>query len=258
VLQGRFEEADQLVADFDGPEIVHAAAALRIARGEPAAAAALLELRFAEVGPTSLLAAPLLGQLVEARLAASDLPGAGAAAAQLEVLAGSGRERVEAVAKLARGRVAHAQGVPEAAELLREAVNLFARIPLPLEAARARLELARTLAEGSPEPAVDVARRAHAELDALGARREADAALALMRELGAKGPAGPRTLGALSRREREVLRLIGEGLTNAEVAARLYISPKTAEHHVSRIYAKLGLRSRAEAAAYAVRMSGSE
>jgi DNA-binding CsgD family transcriptional regulator len=54
-------------------------------------------------------------------------------------------------------------------------------------------------------------------------------------------------------REIEVLRLLGEGLTNSEIAARLFISPKTAEHHVSRIFAKLGMSKRSEAAAYAVR-----
>ena len=74
-----------------------------------------------------------------------------------------------------------------------------------------------------------------------------------MRSLGARGRAGPRSLGALSRRETEVLRLVGEGLSTRDIAARLFISPKTAEHHLGRVYAKLGLRSRAEAAAYAVR-----
>jgi DNA-binding NarL/FixJ family response regulator len=59
-------------------------------------------------------------------------------------------------------------------------------------------------------------------------------------------------------REVEVLRLLGEGLTNAQIARRLFISPKTAEHHVSRIYSKLGLATRSEAAAYAVRNLGSE
>jgi len=62
----------------------------------------------------------------------------------------------------------------------------------------------------------------------------------------------------LTTREREVLRLVEEGLTNREIGARLYISPKTAEHHVSRIYAKLGVNTRAEAAAYAARNAGGE
>jgi len=55
-----------------------------------------------------------------------------------------------------------------------------------------------------------------------------------------------------------VLRLLGDGLSNREIGERLYISPKTAEHHVGRIYGKLGLKSRAEAAAYAVRTLGAE
>lgn len=55
-----------------------------------------------------------------------------------------------------------------------------------------------------------------------------------------------------------MLRLVGEGLTNTEIAARLYISPKTVEHHVGRIYSKLDLRTRTELAAYAVRKLGAE
>ena len=55
-----------------------------------------------------------------------------------------------------------------------------------------------------------------------------------------------------------MLRLLGEGLTNPEIAQRLFISPKTAEHHVGRIYGKLGLSTRAELAAYAVRNLGGE
>lgn len=259
LLQGRLEEADQLLAGFeDDPETIPVAVDLRLARGEAEAASALVERRLAEVRRTNLLAAPLLSRLVEARLAAADLAGARQAAADLESLAATGRERVAALATLARGRVAAAGDDPEAASILTDAINLFARIPLRLEAARARLELARVLAKRSPGAAADVARRAHAELDSLGARREADIALALLRSLGVKGPSGPRASALLSRREEEVLRLLGEGLTNAEIAARLFISPKTAEHHVSRIYAKLGLRTRAEAAAYAVRHLGHE
>jgi DNA-binding NarL/FixJ family response regulator len=127
-----------------------------------------------------------------------------------------------------------------------------------LETARVRLELAKALSAESPAAAVDLARRARNELDGLGASHEADAAAALMRSLGAKGRAGPKTAGLLSRRELEVLRLLAEGLSNREIAERLFISPKTAEHHVSRVYAKLGVSTRAEAAAYAVRNLGGE
>ena len=55
-----------------------------------------------------------------------------------------------------------------------------------------------------------------------------------------------------------MLRLLGEGLTNAEIGERLFISPKTVEHHVGRIYGKLDLRTRTEAAAYALRHLGPE
>ena len=57
----------------------------------------------------------------------------------------------------------------------------------------------------------------------------------------------------MSKREGEVLELIGLGLTNPEISDRLYISRKTVEHHVGNVLAKLGLRSRAEAAAHAAR-----
>jgi DNA-binding CsgD family transcriptional regulator len=66
---------------------------------------------------------------------------------------------------------------------------------------------------------------------------------------------GPDVAGpdALTPREREVVALLAEGLSNAELAARLYISPKTAAVHVSNILAKLGMTSRAEIAAFAAR-----
>jgi DNA-binding NarL/FixJ family response regulator len=79
-----------------------------------------------------------------------------------------------------------------------------------------------------------------------------------MRSLGAKGRSGPRAAGLLTRRETEILRLLADGLSNREIAERLFISPKTVEHHLSRIYGKLGMSTRAEAAAYAARHLGSE
>jgi DNA-binding CsgD family transcriptional regulator len=81
-----------------------------------------------------------------------------------------------------------------------------------------------------------------------------------MRQLGIRSiPVGPRTatrahpLG-LTRREREVLDLICAGHTNAEIAAKLFISPKTVDHHVSSVLAKLDAPTREVAATHATRL----
>ena len=87
----------------------------------------------------------------------------------------------------------------------------------------------------------------------LEAARHADAAAQLLRSLGAPARTGPKGVGALTKREAEVLELLGAGLSNPEIADRLYIARKTVEHHVGRVLSKLGLRNRAEAAALATR-----
>ncbi len=258
VLQGRLEEADELLRGLDGaPETVEAAAALRLARGEPAAAAAVLEQRLDELGRDSLVGVPFLSLLVEARVALGDTASAAAAATALSSVAVPGG-RSEAAADVARGRVSAARGEDDAAPAFGRAAELYRRVGLPLDAARARLELARALAATEPELSIDVARRAHRELESLGADRAAADASALLRSLGAKSRSGPRGVDVLTKREQEVLRLLGEGLSNAELGRRLFISPKTAEHHVGRILRKLDLRSRAEAAGYAARHGGAE
>jgi DNA-binding NarL/FixJ family response regulator len=130
---------------------------------------------------------------------------------------------------------------------------------MPMEVARCRLELAAALATEQPEIAVTEARAALDTFEQLDAPRYTDAAAALLRSLGARPAPGPRTEGTLTRREAEVLELLGHGLSNPEISDRLYISRKTVEHHVSNVLAKLGLRSRGEAAAYAARSKlGSE
>ena len=95
-----------------------------------------------------------------------------------------------------------------------------------------------------------------ATFEALGAGLDADRVAALLRSLGVTARTGAKRVGVLTDREQEVLRLLGAGLSNPEIAARLHVSRKTASHHVSSILTKLGLRNRAEAAAYAVGVLG--
>jgi DNA-binding NarL/FixJ family response regulator len=81
-----------------------------------------------------------------------------------------------------------------------------------------------------------------------------------LRERGVRGvPRGPRPRksenpSGLTTREVEVLSLLGQGLRNAEIAERLVVSPETVDHHVSAVLRKLGMRTRAEAGAEAVRL----
>jgi DNA-binding CsgD family transcriptional regulator/tetratricopeptide (TPR) repeat protein len=85
-------------------------------------------------------------------------------------------------------------------------------------------------------------------------------ALAELQRLGARGLSrGPRPStranpASLTPRETEVLALVAEGLRNADIAQRLFVSTKTVDHHVSAVLAKLGVRSRAEAAGAAARL----
>jgi DNA-binding NarL/FixJ family response regulator len=132
-------------------------------------------------------------------------------------------------------------------------VELFSGLGLALEAAQARFALAGALGLHARAAAAVEARHALETFERLGAIRDADAAAAFLRDLGAPARTFPRRFGALTRRETEVLSLLAEGCSNAAIAQRLYISRRTAEHHVAHILAKLGLRNRAEAAAYALR-----
>ena len=74
-----------------------------------------------------------------------------------------------------------------------------------------------------------------------------------LREVGTPSDAASAALDSLSKREAEVLSLLGEGLTNAEIAGRLVVSLHTVKTHVSRILAKTGVSSRGHAAAFARR-----
>ena len=146
-------------------------------------------------------------------------------------------------------------GLPDqyAAELagrLEEAAAVWDQLGCPYEAAL-------TLAEADE---VDALRRAHAELQRLGARPAAAIVARRLRERGVRGLSrGPRrgtrsSPAGLTPRETEVLALIVVGLSNAEIAARLFLSTRTIDHHVSAILRKLDVPSRSRASAEAVRL----
>jgi DNA-binding NarL/FixJ family response regulator len=256
VSQGRLEEAEQLLRGYeDLPEAVQAMVVLHVARGQTALAAARLHRRLNEIGRDNLVAVPLLAQLVEVQLAQPDLSGAAATAESLAAIAARSRQpRADAEAELALGSVRAAHGdIAEARSHLDRGLGLFVRLRMPHAAGRVHLALARGLAGTEPDLAVEEARQALRIFEDLGATQDADRAAALLRSFGVAGRTGPKLVGELSKREIEVLRLLGEGLTNAEIAARLYISTKTVATHVSNVFAKLQLRNRAEAAAFAQR-----
>jgi DNA-binding NarL/FixJ family response regulator len=254
VLQGRFEEARELLGSYeDLPEAVRPLAVLELAVGSPEAAAARLERRIDELGSLTVAGFPLLTVLVDSYLSLGQPDAAAVAVSKLGLVAGlTGSRRHRAEALFAEGKLAAAQTRDDAVSLLRQSAEAFSEASLALQACRARLELARTLAERDRSVAITEARAALAAFDRLGAVPDADAAAAFLRELGVKGRTGPKNLELLSKREMEVLRLVADGLSNAEIAARLFLSTKTAGNHVSSVLSKLGVRSRTEAAAFAV------
>src|SRR5215217_1816310 len=261
VRQGRVEEAERLLAGGEWhPTARRLAAAIALARGDVALASELGELCAEGSALADPTCAPALELLIMTRLAIGDVVAAREAADRLATVArASGLERLEACAALAEGRVAAAEGDERAVAQLKHAVELFASLELPLDAARAQLELARTLAASAPAAAVREGKLALATFERLGALGDADAAAGLLRRLGVAGARSwPRGARSLTRREDEVLGLLAEGCSNAQIAERLVISTRTAEHHVASILSKLDLRRRSEAAAYAVRRTSED
>jgi DNA-binding CsgD family transcriptional regulator len=256
VAQGRLEEAARLLDGADEESAAGALATMRLARGEHDAAAALLRRRLRALGEHGVEASALLELLVAADVARGALETAADAARRLAALPARRTSGVVAArAERGLGRVHEASGEPEVAVAhLERALIAFGRLEMPLEAGRTRLLLARAIAPAEPAAAIAEARAALQAFEALGAAPDADAAAGLLRSLGVKAArSGPKGLGVLTKREREVLALLGEGLSNREIAARLVVSPKTAENHVSSVLFKLELTGRAQAAAYDVR-----
>jgi DNA-binding NarL/FixJ family response regulator len=137
----------------------------------------------------------------------------------------------------------------QAAEAAMAAVDAAEEVAAPIEAERSRILAASALAaSGSREQAVRGLRLAHDRLASLGAIHDRDQAARALRGLGHAVPSAAQdSVAGLTRRELEVIELVADGRTNREIAAALVLSPRTIDRHVSRIFEKLGVSSRAAA-----------
>lgn len=255
VAQGRLDEATQLLAGFeDQPASAYPRAWAHLRRGEPELAATILDRQLDKSGEGCLQATPLCELRAEADLAGGQLEAAMARAVRLTQRGdGAGCAVMTARGERVKGHVLIAgEDTGAAVQPLGRALDIFTHLDLPYDAAQTHLLLAR--AHGDGARAIADARAALEVFEGLGAARDADEAAALLRGLGVPAPRGDHRRGALlSAREQEVLALIEQGLTNHQIAERLFLSPKTVEHHVRSLFTKLGVANRAEAAAYAVR-----
>ncbi len=222
-------------------------ALLLLARGDRTAATAAITRALARDPDDLPMRALLLPAQVEIALAVADLPLAADASQELDALAVKvGRPTIAAEAETARGAVLLSRQEPGAAgRALMAALDLWMQVGAPYEAARTRALLSR-------------ARRAESDLDA--ARLELDAACQMFRRIGAVRDAGlaehelaqlnRRMPAALTRRQLDVAELIASGLSNRDIAQRMFISGRTAEYHVRQIMTRLGVDSRAQIAAW--------
>jgi DNA-binding CsgD family transcriptional regulator/tetratricopeptide (TPR) repeat protein len=194
----------------------------------------------------SAFCSALLG---EAQVAAGDLAGARDTARRI-ARHGPGAPYPAAVSEWINGLVARATGDgAAAAAAFDRAADQFATLAMPYEAMTARLDWAEVVATQTDSAeerarAVSVMTENLAALDRLGARPVADRTRRLLRRLGARLGPRPRTTGQLSSREIEIARLVAEGLSNPEIADRLFISERTVTTHLQHVYQRLGVGSR--------------
>jgi DNA-binding CsgD family transcriptional regulator len=257
LAQGRVTEARRLLTGYeDRAVVVPVMAAVHLAEGQASVAISLIERRLG--GGTMLEEARLREELGHAWLLTGDDEAAAAQAVYLTAL-GAKTDSGLISARAARlcGQTLLAQGAPrDAVRRLTAAQTWFGLLEMPFEVARTRMMMAAALSADEPSSAVAEARTALSVFEDLGAAADADAAAAWLRAAGARAArAGPRGIGLLTRREYDVLNALAEGLSNPEIASRLYISRRTVEHHVASILSKLGVRNRTEAAAYLAQVS---
>jgi DNA-binding CsgD family transcriptional regulator len=248
-LRGEFAKAEEMYrqAGQSGRSPQPGLSLLRLAQGQVDAAAHAIRNSLGETKDRRVRSR-LLGAYVEIMIATDDLAAARAGADELIAIASLlDAPFLHAVAKHANGATLLAEGDARAAvTALREATAAWDLIEAPYETARTRVLIARACRELE-------------DLD--GAAVEHDAARHLFRQLGAAAdlaaietsaaPGKRAPGGGLSARELQVLKCLATGKTNRAIADELFISEKTVARHVSNIFDKLGLSSRAGAIAYA-------
>jgi DNA-binding CsgD family transcriptional regulator len=257
-------------------------ALLRLAQGQIDAAEATIQ-RVLGASSDALQRAQFLPAYMEIMLASGKLELADAACAELEATAGRFvTEILGALAAHARGALSLARGDAQAALApLRSAFTVWQELEAPYLAARMRVAIGCACAALGDDDGAELERSAaRAVFEKLGAARDLAALSACVearefareqsndeehaasRSVVAEAPdreprptseAPPEAASRLSAREREVLCLLATGQTNKEIAKALFLSEKTVDRHVSNIFAKLDVRTRAAATAYAYR-----
>jgi DNA-binding CsgD family transcriptional regulator len=248
-LRGDFGAAEEAYREASGHgwEPQPGFALMRLAQGRVDAAEAAIRRVEGETSEPGKRAS-ILPAYVEVMLSIDDLEAARAARGELDSLA-EGRQdgALEAMAVRARGAVELAEGDAHAAlPSFRRAFEVWRQFEAPYEAARARELLGQACRELGDEDGA---------LLELEAARDAFASLGAATDLARVGMlldvAGTVDSHGLSQRELQVLRHLAAGATNKAIAAELVLSARTVDRHVSNIYAKLRVSSRAAATAYA-------
>jgi ATP/maltotriose-dependent transcriptional regulator MalT len=248
-LRGEFRQAEAAYHEASrwGREPQPGLARLRLVQGQVDAAAAAIR-RVVDAAQDRVTRSRLLPAHVEIMLAAGDVHAARAAADELSEMADDlDAPLLRALAAQAHGAVLMLEGDAQAAlGALRHAWTAWQELEVPYEAARARVLIGLACRQLGDEESAEM------ELDAaswtfgqLGAVPDLARAQSLSRMAVATPASG------LTGRELEVLRLVATGMTNRSIAADLFLSEKTVARHVSNIFTKLGLSSRAAATAYA-------
>jgi len=239
----RAEEAFARAEELSG-RVCAGTALLRLAQGRLEDARRLIASCLCDEPPERLSRTRLLPAAVQIAVATNDLDGAHAAVHELESIARRfDTPMLHALAALARGRLHLAQGNhSDAAAILRSAVRQWQELQVPYEVATATTLLGQAQTEAGDDAAKESFAKARALFEQIGARLDAR---------GIDTPTRTRRPSGLTDREIEVLRLIAGGRSNKEIAAELHLSAKTVSRHLTNIFNKIGVTSRAAATAYA-------